>query len=161
MDGNKLSISFHDLCADLGSGAAQFVVGIRRDAGFAKASQLLGPAANHSPDNIEQWRSDLPGRRQVVTYCVHGDQVSQGVAIALRAMGVDANFLEGGIVAWTERGLPTHRNIGTSPSKWVNFPDDHETLKHGLVIYDALYKWCCLEIEKHRRGSEPHVGESP
>ncbi|HZX91173.1 MAG TPA: chromate resistance protein ChrB domain-containing protein [Rudaea sp.] len=23
-----------------------------------------------------------------------------------------------------------------------NFRDDHEMLKHGLVIYDALYAWC-------------------
>ena len=30
-----------------------------------------------------------------------------------------------------------------------NFPDDHEMLKHGLVIYDALYKWCRLQNEKH------------
>ncbi len=22
------------------------------------------------------------------------------------------------------------------------FPDDHEMLKHGLVLYDALYAWC-------------------
>jgi rhodanese-related sulfurtransferase len=24
----------------------------------------------------------------------------------------------------------------------VNFPDDHEMLRHGLVMYDALYTWC-------------------
>lgn len=23
-----------------------------------------------------------------------------------------------------------------------NFPDDHEMLRHGLVMYDALYAWC-------------------
>ena len=23
----------------------------------------------------------------------------------------------------------------------ANFPDDHEMLKHGMVIYDALYTW--------------------
>ena len=23
-----------------------------------------------------------------------------------------------------------------------NFPDDHEMLGHGLVMYDALYAWC-------------------
>jgi rhodanese-related sulfurtransferase len=26
-----------------------------------------------------------------------------------------------------------------------NFPDDHEMLKHGLVMYDALYKWCRMQ----------------
>ena len=24
----------------------------------------------------------------------------------------------------------------------ANFPDDHEMLRHGMVIYDALYAWC-------------------
>ena len=23
-----------------------------------------------------------------------------------------------------------------------NFKDDHEMLKHGMVVYDALYAWC-------------------
>ena len=23
-----------------------------------------------------------------------------------------------------------------------NFTDDHEMLKHGLVVYDALFAWC-------------------
>ncbi|MBM3524307.1 MAG: chromate resistance protein [Alphaproteobacteria bacterium] len=23
-----------------------------------------------------------------------------------------------------------------------NFPDDHEMLRHGMVMYDALYSWC-------------------
>ena len=30
-----------------------------------------------------------------------------------------------------------------------NYPDDHEMLKHGLIIYDALYRWCRLQNEKH------------
>jgi hypothetical protein len=32
----------------------------------------------------------------------------------------------------------------------VNFKNDHEMLKHGLVVYDALYSWCkSLQGEKH------------
>ena len=27
----------------------------------------------------------------------------------------------------------------------ANCPDDHEMLEHGMVIYDALYKWCRLQ----------------
>jgi hypothetical protein len=31
-----------------------------------------------------------------------------------------------------------------------NFPDDHEMLKHGMVMYDALYTWCrSLQHETH------------
>src|SRR5712671_1580133 len=32
-----------------------------------------------------------------------------------------------------------------------NYRDDHEMLKHGLVVYDALYAWC-----RHTR-SETHT----
>jgi len=24
----------------------------------------------------------------------------------------------------------------------LNFADDHEMLKHGMLVYDALYAWC-------------------
>ena len=31
-----------------------------------------------------------------------------------------------------------------------NFPDDHEMLKAGLIIYDALYSWCrSVKNEQH------------
>ncbi|MDB5618328.1 hypothetical protein [Tardiphaga sp.] len=31
-----------------------------------------------------------------------------------------------------------------------NFPDDHDMLKHGMAIYDALYTWCrSLQTETH------------
>lgn len=30
------------------------------------------------------------------------------------------------------------------------FSDDHEMLKHGMVMYDALYAWCCdCQAETH------------
>jgi hypothetical protein len=32
-----------------------------------------------------------------------------------------------------------------------NFTDDHKMLEHGLVMYDALYAWCCnARGERHR-----------
>jgi hypothetical protein len=37
-------------------------------------------------------------------------------------------------------------SLGLSQS----FTDDHEMLKHGMVMYDALYAWCChASGEKH------------
>jgi hypothetical protein len=31
-----------------------------------------------------------------------------------------------------------------------NFTDDHKMLEHGLVMYDALYAWCChARDERH------------
>jgi hypothetical protein len=34
------------------------------------------------------------------------------------------------------------------------FPDDHEMLKHGLVMYDALYAWC-RKLQGERHGWPP------
>lgn len=33
----------------------------------------------------------------------------------------------------------------------ANCPDDHEMLKHGMVIYDALYTWCRLRRQEATR----------
>lgn len=33
----------------------------------------------------------------------------------------------------------------------ANFPDDHDMLRHGLVMYDALYTWCRIETSKQKR----------
>ena len=259
MDPNKLSISPQDLYARLGCEGAPIIVDVRPDADFAGADSLVAPAFRYAPDHVESWQKDLPRGRQVVTCCFHGHDLSQGVAAALRFMGTEANFLEGGLARWIEQGLPTRRNIGASPSIWVtrehpkidriacpwlirrfidpnaefiyvpkgqvlavaqqtggipydidgvefthegercsfdtilriyeiknpvldhlativrgadtsrhdlssqcgglfaislglsaNFPDDHEMLKHGMVMYDALYTWCrSLQAETH------------
>jgi len=28
------------------------------------------------------------------------------------------------------------------------FADDHEMLRHGMVVYDALYAWCRAQVDK-------------
>ena len=87
------SISPSDLHARLGTASAPVVVDVRRPADFAKAEELILSAFHRPPDDVERWRKDLPGGRQVVVHCVHGREVSQGVAAALRAAGVDASYL--------------------------------------------------------------------
>src|SRR5437868_7886908 len=119
MDDRNHSISPDSLCTRLGSETAPIIVDVRRDADFAGAETLVADAFHRSPDAVERWRTELPSGRQVVTYCLHGREVSQGVAAALRLMGVEANFLEGGLANWIEQRLPTRRNIGTGASKWV------------------------------------------
>ena len=39
-------------------------------------------------------------------YCVYGHEVGRRTAMRLRALGVDARFLEGGIDAWQCAGRP-------------------------------------------------------
>ena len=57
------------------------------------------------------------------------------------------------------RGADTSRHDLTAQSGGLfaislglsaNFPDDHEMLGHGMVIYDALFHWCRdLQSETH------------
>ncbi len=112
-------ISTTDLYGRLGTATAPTVVDVRRPADFATAGELIISAFHRAPDEVEQWRTDLPSGRQVVVHCVHGRQVSQGVAAALRAAGIDASYLQGGIAGWIAEGLPTYRPIGATPGKWV------------------------------------------
>jgi rhodanese-related sulfurtransferase len=251
-----------DLAKVAGTARAPLLIDVRREETFDTANDMIAGAIRRSPDNIDHWHGDLPERRPVVVYCVHGEQVSQGVALALRNKGIGASYLSGGIAAWVEQKLPVRRkreNEEHSPSKWVtrerpkidriacpwvirrfidptatfmyvpadrvlaiakdtgatpydvagvefthegdrcsfdtllriygiadpalahlativrgadtsrhdltpqcgglfaislglsaNFPDDHEMLEHGMVMYDALYTWCRnLQAETH------------
>ena len=38
--------------------------------------------------------------------------------------------------------------LAVSQGLSTNSKDDHEMLKYGMVIYDALYSWCGLQLEK-------------
>ena len=40
------------------------------------------------------------------------------------------------------RPVQSHGLLAISLGLSCNFADDHEILKAGMVIYDALYTWC-------------------
>jgi rhodanese-related sulfurtransferase len=119
MDHGNNSISPQELYVRLGSEGAPIIIDVRRDADFAGAHVLVAGAFHRSPERMKEWQADAISGRPIVIYCMHGGEDSQNVAAALRRIGLDAIFLEGGIAAWTGSGLPTHRKIGSSPSKWV------------------------------------------
>jgi Fe-Mn family superoxide dismutase len=50
----------------------------------------------------------------VVVYCVYGHEVGRSTAMRLRATGVDARFLRGGIDGWKAAGKPLQSKGGTS-----------------------------------------------
>jgi len=118
MNGKQLSISPRDLYSRLGTAAAPSVIDVRRPGDFSGADRLMVGAIHRDPEPMDLWRKDLPSGPSMVVYCAHGHAISQGAAASLRAAGVDAIYLAGGIAAWTEQRLPTRRNI-ESASKWV------------------------------------------
>jgi rhodanese-related sulfurtransferase len=66
------------------------------------------------------------------TYRLSGDPALARLAVIVR--GADTARLE---LAPQAAGL-----LAVSLGLSRNFKDDHEMLKHGMVVYDALYAWC-------------------
>ncbi len=60
------------------------------------------------------------------------DKALHRLALVVRAADCNAHHL-----APEAKGL-----LAISTGLSLNFEDDHEMLKQGMVIYDALYAWC-------------------
>ncbi len=241
-----------ELRTALASKAPPLVIDVRRQPAFSSSSDMVSGAIRRDPEQVSRWSKTLPKAASVVIYCVHGHDVSQKAAAALRSEGLAASHLEGGLeegwkgtrgaldrkpaggsTRWVTRGRPKIDRIACPwlvarfvdpgaeflyvPSKEVlsvaqqkdaipydvpgvdfthegelcsfdaflkhyrltdpalqelakivrgadtarldlapqaaglaaislglsrNFTDDHEMLKHGMVMYDALYMWC-------------------
>jgi rhodanese-related sulfurtransferase len=120
MDGSKPpSISPQDLYGAIGTAGAPILIDVRRNAVFAADNRMIVGAIRRSPDEIQDWRPELPSGRAVVVYCVHGHEVSQETASALRGAGVEARYLEHGIAGWAEHRLPMRGKSDVEPRSWV------------------------------------------
>ena len=245
-------ISASDLRKQLSGGGAPIVIDVRRQPAFMASGEMVSGALRRDPEKVGTWAKTLPAASSVVVYCVHGHEVSQKAAAALRELGLNASYLEGGIEeGWKALGASLDRKPANGSTRWVtrerpkidriacpwlvarfvdpeaeflyvpakdvrsaarekdavpydvadvhfthdgdrcsfdaflkhyrltdpalaelalivrgadtgrldlapqaaglaaislglsrNFADDHEMLKHGMVMYDALYRWC-------------------
>src|SRR5437016_584485 len=119
MDTNALSIRPRDLCERLGTARAPVIIDVRRAPAFDADPGVIAGSTRRMPEHVTDWREHLPAGRPVVVYCVHGHEVSQQAATALRQKGIKATYLKGGITAWRESGFPTRRKRSSADSKWV------------------------------------------
>ena len=87
------------------------VIDVRKNPAFLAATDMIRGALRRDPAAAESWKRTLPRRADVVVYCVHGHEVSQGVAQAL-----GARYLEGGIEHWD--GERMAKPAG-APTRWV------------------------------------------
>ena len=246
------AISASDLRVQLSGGKPPIVIDARRRPAFMASNEMLSGALWRDPEKVRTWATTLPAASSVVVYCVHGHEVSQRTAAALRELGLNASYLEGGFEeGWKPLGARLDQKATNSPTRWItrerpkidriacpwliarfvdpeaqflyvpakevlsaakekdavpydvadvhfthdgdrcsfdaflkhyrlsdpalaelalivrgadtarldlapqapglaaislglsrNFADDHEMLKHGMVMYDALYRWC-------------------
>jgi rhodanese-related sulfurtransferase len=95
------------------------VLDVRRRQAFREAGDSIAGALRRDPETVSEWARTLPGAAQVVVYCVHGHQVSQGVARALAGSGIQARYLAGGIEAWKASRGALDRKPRAASTCWV------------------------------------------
>ena len=83
---------------------------VRRAGVHAQATTCIPGAQWRDPAAVGQWGSELaaelPAGQRLVVYCVYGHEVGRATAMRLRAAGLDAHFLQGGIDGWASAGRP-------------------------------------------------------
>ncbi|MEO5688483.1 MAG: Fe-Mn family superoxide dismutase [Burkholderiaceae bacterium] len=94
--------------------AGAVLMDVRRAGMFEQADALLPGARWGDPAKVGTWASDLPTDREVVVYCVYGHEVGRATAMRLRAAGLNARFLRGGIDAWAAAGRELQSKGGGS-----------------------------------------------
>jgi rhodanese-related sulfurtransferase len=114
------SIAFSDLQAATRGWQPPVVIDVRKQPAFKAAAAMIAGALRREPDLVSSWAKELPKASTVVVYCVHGHEVSQGVANALNAYGINAHYLEGGIEeGWIAMKGELDRKPVDASTRWV------------------------------------------
>jgi rhodanese-related sulfurtransferase len=114
------SISAGELRKRLASATPPIVIDVRKAPAFRGAPDMVAGALRRDPGAVAQWVKSLPTAGSAVVYCVHGHEVSQGAAKALREAGIQAQFLEGGIEeGWRAAGGALDRKPVEASTRWV------------------------------------------
>ena len=120
-------ISVPELVRHTGSAAVPFLIDVRRLPTFSAEERMIAGATWRDPAAVGDWLKFLPQHRDITVYCVHGHEISKNTCAALRAAGLNADYLEGGIEAWVAAGGPTMRKDASlsipsavnRPSRWI------------------------------------------
>jgi Fe-Mn family superoxide dismutase len=85
---------------------------VRRRPAFEAEPRLIPGAVWRDPEQVDRWAGEMNPNRSLIVYCLHGHEVSRGVADRLRRLGLDALLLEGGIEGWKAAGGPVTVSSG-------------------------------------------------
>jgi Fe-Mn family superoxide dismutase len=90
--------------ANLSAGAQ--LIDVRRAATYADAADILAGATWRDPARLAAWSAELDASRPILVYCFHGLDIGRSAALSLRARGLDARYVAGGIEACRAAGVP-------------------------------------------------------
>jgi len=113
-------ISTREVLSALQGGQPPLIIDVRREQAFRAATDMIAGALWRDPERVALWAGELPRASRVVAYCVHGHEVSQGVAKALGEHGIAAKILKGGIEeGWKAAGGALDRKAASANTRWV------------------------------------------
>jgi rhodanese-related sulfurtransferase len=116
----SVSIAFSDVQSSRAAAEPALLIDVRRRDAFLGAADMAEGALRRDPETVSSWVKSLPRASMVVVYCVHGHQVSQGVARALSGDGLRAYYLEGGLEeGWKSGGGALDRKPRDASTRWV------------------------------------------
>lgn len=90
-------VSPEHLLALLGQSTWPCIVDVRRE---GSGNERLPAAVRRDHRHASEWAAEFRNKRRVIVYCAHGEQLSRSAVTMLRAEGIDAACLLGGIDAW-------------------------------------------------------------
>jgi len=99
------SITPDKLARLIGTPACPRLVDVRPDGRFEARPNLVPGAVRRPFDDAPQWAAELSGQAAIIV-CDTGKGLGPAAAARLRAAGIAAETLEGGIDAWSAAGLP-------------------------------------------------------
>lgn len=109
------------LAARIGTSCAPRILDVRRREVFEASAELVPGARWLDHRELAIHADGWPADHEVVVYCAHGHALSQGAASQLRARGIAARVLEGGIDAYLESGAPRLARHAL-PARWASGP---------------------------------------
>jgi superoxide dismutase, Fe-Mn family len=100
----------HEASTAFGAGldelAGATLIDVRRAGVFRAAGSRIPGSQWRDPAAVSDWAGGLRRDQALVVYCVYGHEVGHVTALRLRAEGLPARFLLGGIDAWQLAGRP-------------------------------------------------------
>jgi thiosulfate sulfurtransferase len=105
------TITIDELALWRRAGFAHRLLDVRRAQARAADGSDIEGGAWLDPAAWLDWKDSVqastPAGTPVVVYCAHGHEISQALSAGLRAMGLDARHLDGGMSAWKAAGHAT------------------------------------------------------
>ena len=87
---------------------------VRREEDYLQSPQVIAGASWRDPARVLEWSQELEATKPVLLYCLRGKDIGRSTVMALRARGIDARYIVGGIEAWLAAGLPVEVQRGAA-----------------------------------------------